>query len=292
VLVIQDQSLARAFRLEFNEMFGSTGAQPDPDQARFGPDKQDNTPHEFLIGNKRVECYFSPTDGTHHQILRTMESADHSIHVATMLITKEDIGLALAAESDHGVGVQVLINDYDQYGEPVVNTLKASLGEDMRLHGEAGILHHKYMIVDQEVALSDPLVLTGSHNWSESAQVRNDENTLIIYDQGLANAFYQEFVSRFRNGTILVSDEKTALPLSGIKIKVYPNPASEWIRVDVSGAVEIDALQLMDPAGRVLLKYEKEIPPVINISPFREGLYLLQVTTGEGDTHLRKIIIQ
>jgi phosphatidylserine/phosphatidylglycerophosphate/cardiolipin synthase-like enzyme len=291
VLVIQDQSLARAFRLEFEEMFGSRGPQPDPALARFGPDKRDNTPHEFIIGGKRVECYFSPTDGTHHQILKAIESSDNSIHVASMLITKEDIGHALADETDQGAEVEVLINDYDQHGESVVNILKASLGEDFRLHGEAGILHHKYMIVDQETGASDPLVLTGSHNWSESAQVRNDENTLIIHDQGLANAYYQEFVPRFRNGEVLVSDGRTREIQSESLIELYPNPATDWIRIRAPKELEIEAISLMDPAGRVLLRYEHNIPPVINVSPIQEGMYILHIILSKGDSIPSKIVI-
>jgi phosphatidylserine/phosphatidylglycerophosphate/cardiolipin synthase-like enzyme len=292
VVIIQDQSLARAFRLEFEEMFGSTGSWPDADLARFGPDKLDNTPHEFIIGGKRVECYFSPSDGTHFQILKAIESSDFSLQVATMLITKQDIGKTLASESDQGGGVQVLINDYDQYGELVVNTLKASLGEDVRLHGDAGILHHKFLIVDQEVAASDPLVLTGSHNWSESAQVRNDENTLIIYDQALANAYYQEFVPLFRNGELLVSNEGANSGLLESPIVLYPNPASQWIRIHSTNGFEITAISLMDLSGRVLQRYEKNIPPVINIRQLQEGFYLLHVVLSDGDGLLRKIIIK
>lgn len=292
VIIIQDQSLAKAFRLEFNEMFGSSGPFPDPGQARFGPDKSDNTPHEFIIGGKRVECYFSPTDGTHHQILKTIESSDYSIHVATMLITKEDIGFALAAESDLGGEVKVVINDYDQHGEAVVNILKSSLGGDIRLHGETGMLHHKYMIVDQELAASDPLVLTGSHNWSESARVRNDENTLIIHDQGVANAYYQEFVPRFRNGKLLVSDGKLFTGTIDPGITIYPNPASEWIRISVAEGPDLETIFLMDPAGRILLRFEKNIPAEIDLRPLREGIYLLHLTLSNGETLLRKLIIQ
>lgn len=203
VVIIQDKSLALAFRLEFNEMFGSDGADPDPDKARFGTKKTDNTPHEFIINGKRVECYFSPSDGTHTKILEVIESADYSIHIATMLITKTDIGYDLVDKNNAGLDVKVLLNDYDQYGEPIVEALKASLAEDVRLTGEPGIMHHKYMIVDQANAGSDPILLTGSHNWSSSAQVRNDENTLIIHDQGVANAYYQDFVRRFSYGQII-----------------------------------------------------------------------------------------
>ncbi|MCD4711416.1 MAG: T9SS type A sorting domain-containing protein [Bacteroidales bacterium] len=292
VITIQDQSLARAFRLEFNEMFGSSDPQPDPDKALFGPDKKDNTPHEFIIGGKRVECYFSPSDGTHQQILNTIHTSDHSIHVATMLITKQDIGDALALKSDLGNEVEVLINDYDQYGEPILNTLKASLREDVRLNGESGIMHHKYMIIDPSFPESDPMVLTGSHNWSSSAQLRNDENTLIIHDQGVANAYYQEFVQRFKAGEILVSDGGIEhLALSEKRIEVYPNPASEWISIKATGGVEIEAISLMDPTGREVKRYGKNIPAGLDISQLNGGFYLLHITLSGGDHIIRKITI-
>jgi phosphatidylserine/phosphatidylglycerophosphate/cardiolipin synthase-like enzyme len=204
VIIVQDKSLAKTFQLEFNEMFGGDGPQPDPLKAKFGPDKTDNTPHEFIINGNRVECYFSPSDGTHTKILDVIETADHTIHIATMLITKADIGYSLSDKNDDGVDVKVLINDFDQYGEPIVNTLKESLEDDIRIKGENGIMHHKYMIVDQGFEDSDPILLTGSHNWSSSAQFRNDENTLIFHDQAVANAYYQEFVVRFGNGQIIV----------------------------------------------------------------------------------------
>lgn len=291
VIVIQDQSLAKAFQLEFNEMFGSSGPQPDPSNARFGPDKTDNTPHEFLIGGKRVECYFSPSDGTHQQILNTIQSSDHSIHVATMLITKQDIGDALVSKNEAGREVQVLINDYDQYGEPVLNALKASLGEDVRLNGEPGIMHHKYMMVDQSLSESDPVLLTGSHNWSSSAQLRNDENTLIVHDQGVANAYYQEFVLRFGDGEIIASDDTKNLPPSNLRISVYPNPASEWIHITTGPGVEIQTLSLIDPAGREVKRYLESIPADIHLGQLSEGIYLMQVTLTSGNHIYRKIVV-
>jgi phosphatidylserine/phosphatidylglycerophosphate/cardiolipin synthase-like enzyme len=291
VVVIQDQSLAKAYELEFNEMFGSGGPLPDPDKARFGPDKRDNTPHEFVIGGKRVECYFSPTDGTHQQILNAITSSDYSIQVATMLITKQDIGTALVGKNEAGREVQVLINDYDQYGEPVLNALKASLRQDVRLNGEAGIMHHKYMMVDQSHADSDPLVLTGSHNWSASAQLRNDENTLIIYHQGVANAYYQEFVRRFAAGEILVSDKDRQLNENEAPVRIYPNPASEWIRIESYAGAEIESLIIIDPAGREMLRYQRPLPEQIPLQEFTEGLYLIKLRlTGGEQVHSLLII--
>jgi len=292
VMVIQDQSLAIAYQIEFNEMFGSEGAMPDPAQARFGPDKTDNTPHEFIIDGKRVECYFSPSDGTHQQILSSIASTDHSAEVATMLITRQDIGDALVKRFDEGKVVRVLINDYDQYGEPVLNTLLSSLGEDVRLKGEPGIMHHKYMIVDQEAADADPLVLTGSHNWSSSAAYRNDENTVIVHDQGVANAYYQEFVERFAAGELLVSDRGT-LPPSDIRntCVVYPNPASQWIRIDTPANQSPQRLMLMDASGRQIREMLSPGTRSIDISELPAGMYFLHVTLEKGEQSVHKILV-
>jgi hypothetical protein len=61
------------------------------------------------------------------------------------------------------------------------------------------------MVVDQNAPTSDPLVFTGSHNWSAAADNDNDENTLIIHDATIANIYYQNFVKRFvdNNGVLL-----------------------------------------------------------------------------------------
>ncbi len=203
VVVIQDKSLAIAYHLEFNEMYGTDGPQPDAKVSRFGPDKLNDTPHEFIIGGKRVESYFSPSDNTHTKILETLRTADTDLSVGTMLITKSDLAYAIRDAHEAGVVTQVLVKDEGSCTDLVVSTLKNSLQDKFRVAGEAGIMHHKYAIVDQSDASSDPILLVGCHNWS-AAQFRNDENTLLIHDQDIANQYYQEFVNRFKAGLLLV----------------------------------------------------------------------------------------
>ena len=61
--------------------------------------------------------------------------------------------------------------------------------------GEDKLLHHKYLILDVN-SESDPMVVTGSMNWSANGDDTNDENSLIIHDAAIANQFYQEFAAR------------------------------------------------------------------------------------------------
>lgn len=209
VILIQDKSLAIAYRLEFNEMYGSDGDQPNAARSRFGPDKTDNTPHEFIIGGNRVECWFSPSDGVNAKILEKIKSSDHDLSIATMLITRTDLGYAITdSKTLRGVETRVLVNTAANCYEPVVNAFKNSLVQNFRESGETGIMHHKYMIVDQNAPDSDPLVLTGSHNWSSSAEQRNDENTLVIHSATMANIYYQDFMARFNPGMLVVNSPK------------------------------------------------------------------------------------
>ncbi|MFC7669725.1 phospholipase D-like domain-containing protein [Hymenobacter humi] len=58
VITVQDQSLARVYTMEFDEMWGS--ATTTPGTSLFGSRKTDNTPHYLVIGGKQVESWFSP----------------------------------------------------------------------------------------------------------------------------------------------------------------------------------------------------------------------------------------
>ena len=48
-------------------------------------------------------------------------------------------------------------------------------------------MHHKVMIIDGEI------VITGSYNFSRSAETRNDENMIFIYNREIAELFLDEF---------------------------------------------------------------------------------------------------
>jgi phosphatidylserine/phosphatidylglycerophosphate/cardiolipin synthase-like enzyme len=197
VLFIQDASLAKVYTLEFNEMFGSTTTTPNPANAKFGPAKSDNTPHELIIGGNRVEVFFSPSDGVNQQIVNHIATANNDIEIGTMLITRKVISDAIIARKNAGVSTKVIISNRATSDATVVAELGTSLGVNFKEYHEQGLLHSKVMIIDQSNTGSDPFVWTGSHNWSDAANVNNDENSIVIYNAQISNLFYQEFKKRF-----------------------------------------------------------------------------------------------
>ena len=63
---------------------------------------------------------------------------------------------------------------------------------NVRMDGIDGLMHHKVFIVDEKI------VVMGSYNFSQNAEVRNDENILIIYDSLIAEQFLFEFHRVYR----------------------------------------------------------------------------------------------
>jgi len=58
---------------------------------------------------------------------------------------------------------------------------------DVRLDGNPANMHHKVILIDGEV------LITGSYNFSRSAEMRNDENLLVVHNPQLVAQFMQEF---------------------------------------------------------------------------------------------------
>jgi phosphatidylserine/phosphatidylglycerophosphate/cardiolipin synthase-like enzyme len=194
-VIIQDQALARAYTIEFEEMFGSNGLNPNTSNARFGQFKTNNTPHQFMIGGKQVEQYFSPSDNVNQQLINAIKSANTDLCFQILTFTRRDVALAIAGRASAGVFAAGMIDDTAN-GSAGFFDMKAVMGGNVIKYAGPGLIHHKMAVADANNYYSDPLVLTGSHNWSNSADSRNDENTVIIHDAGIANQFFQEFAKQ------------------------------------------------------------------------------------------------
>lgn len=290
LVFIQDQSLAKVYTMEFEEMWGSSGPQPNGAAAKFGPDKTDNTPHQLNIGGYEVESYFSPSDDVNNQIMQAINTSDSELYFALLVFTRFDLAAAVADRiSHHGVYAAGIADDWNNGGQTAFWILQNVMGPRVMTYDHAalpGILHHKYLIVDQADLSSNPLVLTGSHNWSTTANQKNDENTVIIHHPAITNQFYQEFWQRFDDnggGTLSVNQQDLTQEFS-----LFPNPAQHQISFRLNSGAE---LFLFDVNGRKvfsgLLNSENNF---IDISHLQQGVYFMQLITPE-KTFTRKLII-
>ncbi len=283
IIIFQDQALARSYTIEFEEMWGSTGAQPNAANAKFGPDKADNTPHEFVIGGKRVENYFSPSDNVNNQILNNINTADNELYFALLVFTRYDLAYGIEDRIlNHGVFAAGILDDSSGGSSTVYNILQPVMSGNLLLFDHAsqpGIMHHKYLIADQASTTSDALVLTGSHNWSTSANLKNDENTVVIHDRDIANQYYQEFIKRFTDNGGVVGIKENENDLGFL---IYPNPAMANFFVSVNTQSTKTIFEMFDVMGRKVLEKTLNTSTQktfeIKTQPLSKGVYTFRIT--------------
>lgn len=199
-VVIRDHDLGSIYTDEFDEMWGGSGDEPDEAFARFGQRKYDNTEHYFSFngGQDNGSVYFAPSDQTTRKILDAIDTADYEIYFCIYSFTRSDIASELHYRYMQGAEViGVFDGSCVSYPEDCQYDEMDSWGMEVYEDGlSSGSLHHKYMVIDGFHPDSDPMVVTGSHNWTTSGGYYNDENLIILEDPGIANMYIQEFAAR------------------------------------------------------------------------------------------------
>lgn len=292
IIVIQDQSLAQGYKIEFDEMWGSATMTPDLVNSKFGPYKTDNTPHNYIIGGKTIESYFSPTDGTTSKIINAINSANSDIDIATMLITRSDISAAIINKFNSGIVKTNIVVDSQNPSGNQFSLLQAGLPANQAvIYTALGIMHHKFMVIDNFNSTSDPLVLVGSHNWSNSAETRNDENTLIVHDANIANQYYQAFAYLYQlSGGLLDVNENV---ISNENLIIYPNPTNGLINITTKESVYLDdvTVSIYDIYGKRIAEnhFDNLVNETIDLSNQSAGMYFIAVLDNNETSHFKII---
>jgi phosphatidylserine/phosphatidylglycerophosphate/cardiolipin synthase-like enzyme len=179
---IENEEAALAYIEEFNQMFTDR---------MFGEDRTINysKPTVLNIDETEVEIYFSPEDKAARRIVELIDAAKQSIVFMMYTLTSDEIGAAIISQAQAGLVVAgVMDSDQIKSSQGTEYDAFMQAGINVRLDGnETGLMHHKVMIIDQNI------VITGSYNFTASAEERNDENLVIIHSPATAAKYYEEF---------------------------------------------------------------------------------------------------
>ena len=142
-----------------------------------------------------AECYVealfvSPAvDGViEARIIEEISGAQQQLLIALYSFTDDELGAAVISAHRRGVDVYVLMDDgqdSDSQGREWGKLVAA--GIPVAVEHATGLLHHKFAVIDRQV------VVTGSYNWSDSADDRNFENIVVIDCPEIAQQFADEF---------------------------------------------------------------------------------------------------
>jgi len=125
-----------------------------------------------------VQSYFvSPdVDGViETAIIQAINKARKSLDIALFSLTDDQLGDAVVRATRRGVSVRVILGAGQdkvlgsEYGKLVSANIPVAIANT------TGFFHHKFAIIDGN------LVITGSYDWSDSADKENYENAVFIY---------------------------------------------------------------------------------------------------------------
>jgi phosphatidylserine/phosphatidylglycerophosphate/cardiolipin synthase-like enzyme len=304
VIIFQSKVMARAFTHEFNIMWGDTthGGAANATTSLFGPFKPNSGTHFFHIGGSLVELYFSPTDSVNNHIVSVINSAQTDLYCGMFTFTETTDATDIVNRKNAGVYAAAILDKYSSGTyTPYTTTLPTGLGANFTGYNSSNTLYHnKYVIVDPSAHCQDPLIFTGSHNWTATADSKNDENTVIVHNDTIANLYLQSFVNDFKviSGHALTPPVDPCPSATGITeqqqgdaFRVYPNPFSGELHLLLNKPVPGARIVLYDALGKAVYEEVSEggTDFTLYTQTLPKGLYIVAYNDG-ANTWRRKVI--
>ena len=139
------------------------------------------------IAHADTKVYFSPNGGCQEAVIREISKAQQSIDLAMYSITSREIAQALVKAKEREIKIRVVLDrsqtkEYYSKSKYLINK-----GLDVKFKLGPGLMHDKFAVIDGKV------LLTGSFNWTASAEKKNAENLLVITDKEIAEKFAKQF---------------------------------------------------------------------------------------------------
>ncbi len=187
-VLVQSPQLAENYLYEFQEMFiGHYYGMKSPHNIKY--------PEVSINENLVIVNMFTPEDGVEQRILAEIDKTQQFIKFMAFSFTSKQIAQRLIVAKGRGVLIQGVFEKRNAGNVASKDELLKYAGIDVRWDSNTKSMHHKVIIFDEQT------VLTGSYNFTESAEKRNDENALFIHNPEVARLYSAEFYRIFEKGT-------------------------------------------------------------------------------------------
>lgn len=177
LLKITNPTLISNYQAKFDEMF---------ENHLFGTKAQVGTQTpQMNINGIQVFNYFSPVDHVMDKLVALVNDAHKSIRFMIFTFTDKDLADAIIDRNRAGVDVMGVIENRGASQGSLVPLACAKV--PVKVDGNKYTMHHKVIVIDNSI------VVTGSYNFTNSADMENDDNVIIIYSSAIAQQYLDEF---------------------------------------------------------------------------------------------------
>ena len=217
----------------------------------------------------KTEVYFSLYDNPQEEIIKNINQAEAFINIAMYIFTDREIALPLVKARERGVKVRLYL-DQDQIDYKYSQSrFLVQKGIKTRISSNKYIMHHKFAIIDNRI------LLTGSYNWTFSANNRNDENLMVIDNPEIIVIFQNQFVNLWTNK---YSPERTRQLYKIAKLN-FPflsttSPKTEVQIININSASQEELtiiLQISEPLAQKIIALREKL------GGFKEPKNILQL---------------
>lgn len=178
-IAFQAPELAMIYEREFQEMW----------DGRFGPKSPSQLAEQsVVIHGTPIQVIFTSEDrALETAIIPLVNSATSSIRFLAFSFTDYPLAKAMIDRAQQGVDVAGVFDKTQAGGQGAELGTMFCAGVPVRQDGNPQFMHNKVIIVDERY------VVTGSLNYSTSAEESNDENVIIIDNPEIAQRYLQDF---------------------------------------------------------------------------------------------------
>lgn len=178
VIVVHSPEISAIYEREWEELWNGQLGRRAPSTMSTQWAILDGTP---------IQVVFSPEDGAVGNLIALLNDAQTSIRFLAFSFTDYPMAQAMIDRANAGVDVQGVFETFGSNSpRSELKTLWCA-GLPVRQDGNGSFLHDKVVIIDNSI------VVTGSLNFSSSADEENEENVVIIDNADIAALYLQEY---------------------------------------------------------------------------------------------------
>jgi phosphatidylserine/phosphatidylglycerophosphate/cardiolipin synthase-like enzyme len=178
VLVMRSPEIAFIYEREFQELWS----------AQLGPRAPSTINKQWVIlDGTPIQVLFSSEDHVVNNLVALVKDAQTSIRFLAFSFTDDPLAQAMIDRRTAGVDVKGVFETFGSSSPGSELKTFWCAGLPVRQDGNGSFLHHKVIVIDGNI------VVTGSLNYSSSADDENEENVVIIDKPEIAALYLQEF---------------------------------------------------------------------------------------------------
>lgn len=168
-----------------------------------GPVAAYDTPMVPIAGKGTVQVAFAPWDDVEALLVQLIDDARSQVLMQAYLMTSKKIATALINARQRGIDVQVLADEAQSHVVSAKLSMLVAGGVPVWMETKYQNAHNKVIVIDDGTAA--PVLVTGSFNFTWTAQHKNAENVLIMRNNvALATRYAANWQRHRREATPLV----------------------------------------------------------------------------------------